>query len=195
MPNATLRVGDARTIRADLQTQSYASSEWGDWTDATVASATVLVYEVGAEVTGTVDSGTASTVVDADLSETDDFYNGLVLEFTSGSNEGERRKISDYAGATGTVTLTVTTDPLPATPAADDTFRILGYPIVSQQDLATHDDGNVSGAAAYFQMTSANGCTATPRTVRVVIASSWAGADSNTDTEAGVWTYDILPVT
>ena len=193
MATPKLHVGDAKTLRADLQTKSYASGEWGDWTDTAVSAATILVFEVGAEVLGTADSGTAATVVDASLSAVADFYNGLVLEFTSGDNEGEKRKISDYDGA-GELTIDVTTDPLPATPAAGDTFRVLGYPIIPEQSLTGHADGSTDGAIAHFQLTSANGATATPRTIRAVIASSWSGADSNTDIVAEVFTYDILPI-
>jgi len=188
-----LHVGDAKTLRADLRTQSYSSGDWSAWADTTLTAATILVFEVGAKITGTADSGSASTVVDADLSAVADFYNGLIVEFTSGDNEDETRKISDYDGA-GKLTFDVTTDPLPATPAADDTFTIHGYPIIYEQSLGGHDDGSIDGATAYFQLTKANGATATPRTIRAVIASSWSGADSNTDIETEVYTYAILPV-
>jgi hypothetical protein len=57
------------------------------------------------------------------LSSTDDFYNGSVLYFTSGTLKGVGRKISDYTGATRLITLSPA---LPTAPTATDTFRILG---------------------------------------------------------------------
>jgi hypothetical protein len=64
------------------------------------------------------------------LSASDDFYNGAVLVFTSGTLRGISRKISDYTGSTRNFAFTGATGtadaPFPTAPANADTFEILG---------------------------------------------------------------------
>jgi hypothetical protein len=57
------------------------------------------------------------------LSATDDFYNGSVLVFTSGTLDGIARKITDYTGATRNLVFATA---FPSAPANADTFLILG---------------------------------------------------------------------
>lgn len=55
---------------------------------------------------GTIQSSTGSiTVIANTASGTDDIYNGLVIEITHGTGEGNTRLINDYNGTTKTVTL------------------------------------------------------------------------------------------
>ena len=73
-------------------------------------------------VTGACEGTPTTTVVQTDLAEaTDDHYIGRVIVFTSGNGAGEASDITDYTGATGTVTITAVT----TAPAAADTFVIV----------------------------------------------------------------------
>lgn len=81
------------------------------------------LYNV-AIASGTTEGTQTTTSFDTDLAEaTNDHYNNMVVVFTSGTLAGQARKITDYVGATGTITVnTALTD----TPAAH-TFLVLGY--------------------------------------------------------------------
>jgi hypothetical protein len=73
---------------------------------------------------GYVDTGSATTTTFATnlASTTNDFYNGQILYFTSGSLRGVGRIISDYVGATRTI---VTNKAFTAAPASGSPFVIL----------------------------------------------------------------------
>jgi len=63
-----------------------------------------------------------TTVIQTDLAEaTDDHYIGRVVVFTSGAGAYEASAITDYAGATGTITVTALT----TAPAAADTGVVI----------------------------------------------------------------------
>ncbi|MDH3981288.1 MAG: hypothetical protein OES84_00130 [Kiritimatiellaceae bacterium] len=71
---------------------------------------------------GACEGTPTTTVIQTDLAETqDDIYIGRVVIFTSGNARGEATDITDYAGATGTLTVTA----LANAPAATDTFILL----------------------------------------------------------------------
>lgn len=53
---------------------------------------------------GTADSGTTTTTVDAERTEADDYWNNAYILFTSGSNNGLSRKITDFDAVTDTIT-------------------------------------------------------------------------------------------
>jgi len=73
-------------------------------------------------VTGAFEGTPTTTVMQTDLAEaTDDHYNGAVLIITSGAGIDQRTDITDYAGATGTLTVTA----VATAPAATDTFKIV----------------------------------------------------------------------
>jgi hypothetical protein len=57
------------------------------------------------------------------LSSTDNFYNGGIIVFVSGSLKGIARKVGNYIGATRNFTLS---NPMPAVPSNGDRFRFLG---------------------------------------------------------------------
>ena len=181
-------VGNSLTVALDLGTKAADAVKF---TDTNISSATVLVYAEGEDTLGTVDSGSASTVVDAARTEVDDFWNGMTLEFTDDDNKGQKRPISDFTAADDTLTLTVTGAALPATPAAGNGYAIRGYPLIYQQNLATHDQGSVSGNVASFQLTSANGCTSVPRTVVVIIAASYPNGE-NTDVKTAQFRVKVV---
>lgn len=67
-------------------------------------------------------SATTTSFITDLTNSTNDFYNNSVLTFTSGNLNGQVRRISDYNGATKTITL----DPaLTSAPANNDTFTIV----------------------------------------------------------------------
>lgn len=84
---------------------------------------TDLIADAG--VSGTVSgSGSASSFAgDAGLSTTDDFYNGSVLVFTSGTLKGLARRVTDYTGSTRTFAFAVA---FPSAPDNADAFLIIG---------------------------------------------------------------------
>lgn len=85
-------------------------------------SATILNrYWGSAVVTGTADSGTATTMVDAARTEIDDYWNGSLLVFTSGGNQYQARRITDFDNASSTITFS---------PAASDGVTTENYVIV-----------------------------------------------------------------
>lgn len=57
------------------------------------------------QVEGTADSGSTTTLVDATLTEADDYWNGGYLIITAGTNYGSVRQVSDFVASTDTVTV------------------------------------------------------------------------------------------
>ena len=94
-----------------------ASAIGGDATAATNLSKSALGI-----VPGACEGAPSTTVIQTDLAEaTDDHYIGRIVVFTSGAAAGEASDITDYTGATGTITVTALT----TAPAAADTFVII----------------------------------------------------------------------
>jgi len=56
--------------------------------------------------TGTADSGGATTLVDGDRAEADDYFNTWVLTVIAGTGLGQTATITDYTGSSGTFTFT-----------------------------------------------------------------------------------------
>jgi hypothetical protein len=85
-------------------------------------SATQLALSAEQIENGACEGTPSTTVIQTDLAETqDDIYIGRVVIFTSGNARGEATDITDYAGATGTLTVTA----LANAPAASDTFILI----------------------------------------------------------------------
>lgn len=184
-------VGETKVLKLALQTKVYGSNTYSN---TNIGSATVFAYEAGQDTLGTVGTGsTANTVVDTGRTEaTTDFWKGCTLEFTSGSNRGERRKVTGFTPATDTLTLDVTTDPLPATPASGDTYLIRGYPVISERSLGTYAYGVISTNTATLEVNSTNGVTATPRTVTVVVTCLYTDGTSSA-AESAQWRLRVVP--
>ncbi len=72
------------------------------------------------------DAGAAAGDFDGNsgLSASDDFYNGAVLIFTSGTLSGMGRRILDYTGSSRNIALETA---FPTAPTNGDTFVILGW--------------------------------------------------------------------
>jgi hypothetical protein len=120
--NAKFAAGaiDAAAIAAD----AIGASELA--TDAVTEIATAVANEFATAADSVQASPTPTTTAFAgssSLSATDDFYNGSVVVFSSGTLDGLARKITDYVGSTRTLTVSPA---LPSAPASAVTFRILG---------------------------------------------------------------------
>ncbi len=107
--------------------------------DSLVSNMDILVG--GMIVTqGTVTDGDQSpTTISFDTSlsnSTDDFYNNAVLTFTSGTLDGQFRRISDYTGSTKVISV----DPaLLATPSSGDTFTIITQNVRAEEQIIAHE--------------------------------------------------------
>jgi hypothetical protein len=67
---------------------------------------------------GTADSGTTTTTTDIERTEANDYWNGYYIKFTSGSNFGRERLITDFDAATDTITHAA----FPEAVSKDDTY-------------------------------------------------------------------------
>ncbi len=73
-------------------------------------------------ISGACEGTPSTTVIQTDLAETsDDIYIGRIIIFTNGAAQDEATDITDYVGATGTITVTA----LSNAPAAGNTFIII----------------------------------------------------------------------
>ena len=75
------------------------------------------------------DSADVSTLVDAALSEDDDFWNGSVLRTIRGMGIGQRRKVSDFDAISDTLTMDAAWDAMPAA----GTAYLLDRPAVAEE--------------------------------------------------------------
>jgi len=71
------------------------------WTDHLTHQAVALKTAAN---TSTADSGSTTTLVDTALTEADDYWNGYILKFTSGSNNGLEAIVTDFVASTDTLT-------------------------------------------------------------------------------------------
>jgi hypothetical protein len=92
-----------------------------DVTECTAGMDAGEIVTLIGSVDGTADSGTTTTLVDAALTEADDYWRYGTVEFTSGDNDGEIRSVTDFVASTDTVTLSYT---LPHAVVAGDTYTI-----------------------------------------------------------------------
>lgn len=75
------------------------------------------------KTTGTADSGTTTTTVDAERTEANDYWNGAYIKFTSGPNNGLIRLITDFDSTIDTITHEAFPNPV----AVGHTYEILVY--------------------------------------------------------------------
>jgi hypothetical protein len=114
---------------------------------------------------GTVDSSSATTLVDATLTavfDTDDDLNGYWVYITSGTGEGSYAQIDDYTASSGTIEvvewLTADGDSGGTTPAATNEYIITKYETVAgdigRYLLSEDFGGEVNGKIEYTRNTS-----------------------------------------
>lgn len=86
-----------------------------------------LVADGGALTEQTADAGgSTTTVVDAALTEADDYWNGALLRWeddtTTAALQGTTHHVTDFDAATDTLTVA---EEMPGTPVAGDTYRLI----------------------------------------------------------------------
>ena len=89
---------------------------------ASVIAADVFSKWMAQGKSSTADSGTTTTLVDAALTEADDFWNNYVLVITGGTNQGHTAVITDFDAASDTLTFT------PASPSGITTETYILLP-------------------------------------------------------------------
>ncbi|MEA2038010.1 MAG: hypothetical protein U9O94_10980, partial [Nanoarchaeota archaeon] len=95
------KIGDiARSLDLVLGDRWDASGDLGSDVADIIAA-----LGVSGAISGTADSGTTSTLVDAALVQANDYFNGMILVMTSGNNTGLARTITDFVAASDTVTV------------------------------------------------------------------------------------------
>jgi uncharacterized phage protein (TIGR02218 family) len=116
---AVVTVQDPRSV---LQTQ-YPAEVYCTSCLNVFGDANCSVNVVALTVSGAVVSGGSPTQLtfDTGLTQATGYFTLGVIAFTSGANEGLSRSIKTYSATGGAVSVTA---PLPATPAAGDTFTI-----------------------------------------------------------------------
>lgn len=78
------------------------------------------------DTTGTAVSGTSNSItLDADASDETGFYNGLLIDITSGPGNGQQRTVKEYDGSTRVATVTRDWEPQPN---AGSVYQIRGIP-------------------------------------------------------------------
>ena len=113
------------------------------------AAAMVLGWWLAEGMAPIADSGTTTTLVDAMLTQADDYWNGAMLIFRSGTNEGRTAIITDFDAGTDTLTFT------PAVPDAVTTEGYVLVPGLGHADIAaiSHDPTAANNLEAQFDGT------------------------------------------
>lgn len=88
--------------------------------------------------TGTVDSGTTSTLVDSALTEADDYWNGGMLSVELSSNSWEKARIDDFDAGTDTITV-LSEDAFSEAPASGENYEIALWDKSSYYQLVDSD--------------------------------------------------------
>lgn len=113
------RIGDSFTI-IPPQTFYFKATKYTTPEEVSAAGDNVAL------ITGSINVGTSNSTFTANagsLSGSDNTYNGMMIEFTSGALIGERTQINDYTGTSKTFVITPGLE-LSAAPANGDTFTI-----------------------------------------------------------------------
>lgn len=117
------------------------------------------------ETTGTVDSASTTTLVDDALATTypsNDEINNYYVYITAGTAKGSYAQITDYAGATGSITVTEWLNENGntggTTPAASDSYSITGVETVNgdkaRYPLPENFGGEADGPISYMKDTN-----------------------------------------
>lgn len=146
-------------------------------TEITDATKTALGY-----VTGTADSGTTTTMVDAALTQADtDYWKGSTIVFTSGTISGQARLITGFTPASDTVTFA------PATTQAVGTNTYIIVP-AARVDVELWD-GSAVNALSSGRVDVSVGAMATD-----VLTSTALAASAVTEIQSGLSTLDAAGV-
>lgn len=150
-----LYAGDIKTFEIATLIGSGASRGTAKDLDA---ATTILILDPDRQVSGTATAGSTTTLVDAALAQADNFWIGVTLKVTIDSQD-YYTEVTDSVSATGTLTFAA----LPVAVGADDTYTLLGYPLVPQAAVTVVD--NVADVVCSV----ANGVTARPGNRTVIL--------------------------
>lgn|GEM_PF-4776767 len=171
-----VRVGATVTLAVDCYDETTRAAK-------NPASAAVLVVDRSRPTTGTADSGSTTTIVDAEhkglTAEPDDFWIGLRLKVTHLTGTVEETSITDFVKSTGTFTFSTITEAV----VAGDTYELLGYP------LHPKAAGTVSTNRMSHQF-SPSDITGRPVTDLAVV---WYPTFAGSETIPEEWLLTVLP--
>ena len=119
-----LAVGESR----DLTITTYDA----DGVAATQSAATVHVYDPAIATKGDVTSGSTTTIVTADLSEADDYWNGMPLTVTHADGTQEHTVITDWVQSTTTLTFNA----IRTAAASGATFEVGAIPVLVEAAIS-----------------------------------------------------------
>ena len=129
------------------------------------AAAMVLGWWLAEGMAPIADSGTTTTLVDAMLTQADDYWNGAMLIFRSGTNEGRTAIITDFDAGTDTLTFA---------PAVPDAVTTEGYVLVPGLGHA-----DVAGTAAGLHATTNTAIAAVQTVVDALDTLTKAAGDGD----------------
>lgn len=98
--------------------------------------------DTGATYTGTVDSATSTTLVDATLTSNTDYgdanddLNQSIVTITSGTGYGQQRPVTDYVAASGTMTV----PSWDVNPEAGDSYTVVSADGIASGDALTYEN-------------------------------------------------------
>jgi len=126
---------------------------------------TVAITLTATSITGTADSGSSTTLVDATLEttyDTDDDLNGYWIYITGGTGDGNYAKVTDYTASGGTVTVADWLDesgnPVGVDPDSTSTYSITPVETVNgdihRYPLPENFGGEVDGKIHYASSTN-----------------------------------------
>ena len=163
------------SVRYDLE---YKRSDDNYASDVTLSYGTGYYNDgstLGSEATGTASGGTNATLIDATLTEADDYWNKAILQMRSGSLAGGQRPITDFDQGSFTLTFAPI---FGAAVVNTDTYRITSVGQV--------EDGNTvtTTAGSFFTLT----VTATAGNFAAYISLPAENAVSNLDLDSAIYT-------
>jgi len=168
-----LYIGDRKTIV--IQTTVASGDRAGEPKDP--LSATFLCYDPDRGPSGTADSGTPTTLLDADRTEPDEFWKGLPITIITAADGREYQSaVVGFEAASHTLTFYA----LPAAVAAGDQYRLGGYPLVPETIAAPWDN------EASVELTPTDALGTVGRRVLVY------RADFGSDAEEAVGAFNVL---
>lgn len=147
----------------------------------------IVNLEVDVAMSGTITGATSGSVFTASglAGFADSYFNGQVVEFTSGANAVNppvTKEISGFVGASGQITLL---NPFGSAPAIGDTFKIYG---ATTQDIETAFTNSLAGIIADLQALSGSQSGAFPN-INIIDCTDWGHIkeDAGQEDYCGAW--------
>ncbi|MFH0834625.1 MAG: LamG-like jellyroll fold domain-containing protein, partial [Patescibacteria group bacterium] len=133
----------------------------------------------GASIASTADSGSTTTLTDAALTQSDDYWKGYSLEFTSGANNGQTVFVTGFDAATDTLIFTPAVD----TAVSDETFKLAPDGILINSRATRGLNFNSTNAQRATFENLDNFPTEADGTVKKGTISIWTAPDFDSDAD------------